>query len=165
MVLNKIGEIIQEMIQHERGVPHRINHFLKVYGFAKAIGEEEKIDSGTQQILEVAALMHDIGIRISLEKHGLSSGHYQEIEGPPKAREILERHEFDNEFIDRVCFLIGHHHTYDNIVGLDYQILVEADFLVNIYEGEVGKDQIKSINDKIFKTKTGKEFLETMFLN
>lgn len=163
--MNKIGQIIQEMIDHEKGVAHRINHFLKVHGFAKAIGQLEGIDLGVQQVLEVAALMHDIGIRISLEKHGLSSGHYQEIEGPPKAREILERHGFDKEFIDRVCFLIGHHHSYDNIVGIDYQILVEADFLVNIYEGEMVKDQIKSINDKIFKTKTGKEFLETMFLN
>ena len=51
--MNKIGQIIQEMIQHETGVPHRINHFLKVYGFAKAIGEQENIDPGTQKILEV----------------------------------------------------------------------------------------------------------------
>ena len=164
MVLNKIGQIIQEMIQYETGVPHRINHFLKVYGFAKAIGEEEGIDLETQQILEVTAIMHDIGIKISLEKHNKSSGHYQEIEGPPKAREILERYRYDNDFIDRVCFLIGHHHSYDNIEGIDYQILVEADFLVNIYENKMETDQIKSIKDKIFKTKTGHDYLEKMFL-
>ena len=33
---------------------------------------------------------------------------------------------------ERVAYLIGHHHTYDKIEGMDYQILVEADFLVNI---------------------------------
>ena len=154
---------MEEMIEHESGVPHRINHFLKVYGFAKAIGHKEGIDLETQEILEVSALMHDIGIRISLEKHNASSGHYQEIEGPPKAREILEKHKFTSQFIDRVCYLIGHHHTYNNIQGLDYQILIEADFLVNIYEEEIGKDQIKSIKDKIFKTKTGLDYLEKIY--
>lgn len=162
--MNKIGQIIQEMIQHETDVPRRINHFLKVYGFAKAIGEQEGIDSKTLEILEVSAVMHDIGIKISLEKYDSSSGHYQEIEGPPRAKEILERNGFDNQFIDRVCFLIGHHHSYDNIEGIDYQILIEADFLVNIYEQEMERNQIESIKDKIFKTKTGRDYLERMFL-
>lgn len=162
--MNKIGQIIQEMIEYETGVPHRINHFLKVYGFAKAIGEQEAIDLETQQILEVASVMHDIGIKISLEKYDSSSGHYQEIEGPPKAKKILKKYGFKEEFIERVCFLIGHHHTYDNISKIDHQILVEADFLVNIYEGKKKKDEIKSIKDKIFKTKTGKDYLNRMFL-
>ena len=164
MILNKIGQIIQEMIQHETGVPHRINHFLKVYGFAKAIGEQEGINLDIQHTLEVAAVMHDIGIKISLEKYDSSSGHYQEIEGPPKAMEILKKHGYDKQFIDRVCFLIGHHHSYDNVEGIDYQILIEADFLVNIYENKMEKDQIKSIANKIFKTKTGQDYLERMFL-
>ncbi len=162
--MNKIGHIIQEMIQYETGVPHRINHFLKVYGFAKAIGEQEDIDQETQHILEVTAVMHDIGIKISLEKFNSSSGHYQEIEGPPIAREILEKYKYDSKFIDRVCFLIAHHHSYDNIQGIDYQILVEADFLVNIYENEMEIDKIRSIKDRIFKTKTGNDYLDRMFL-
>ncbi|MDY0235450.1 MAG: HD domain-containing protein [Gudongella sp.] len=160
----KMGQIIQEMIHYESGVPNRINHFLKVYGFAKAIAEQEGVDSKTQHILEVTAVMHDIGIRISIEKYNSSLGHYQEIEGPPKAREILESYGFDNRFIDRVCFLIAHHHSYDNIEGIDYQILVEVDFLVNIYENKMEKDQINAIKSKIFKTKTGQDYLERMFL-
>ena len=160
----KIGKIIQEMIEYETGVPNRINHFLKVYGFAKAIGEQEGLDQETQQILEIASVMHDIGIKISLEKYGLSSGNYQELEGPPIAREILQKHGFENKFIDRVCFLIGHHHTYDNIEGIDYQILVEADFLVNLFDKKLEKEQIRATKDKIFKTKTGHDYMERMFL-
>ena len=162
--MNKIGDIIQEMIQYETGVPHRINHFLKVYGLAKAIAEQEQLDYQTQQILEVASLMHDIGIKISLEKYNSSSGYYQEIEGPPIARAILERYNYDSKFIDRICFLIGHYHSYDNIQGIDYQILVEADFLVNIYGNGMKVDKIKSIKGRIFKTKTGHDYLEMMFL-
>ncbi len=116
----KIGQIIQEMIAYETGVPNRINHFLKVYGFAKAIAQQEDVDIETQQILEVTAVMHDIGIKISLEKYKSSSGHYQEVEGPSIAREILQRYGYSNQFIDRICYLIAPHHTYDEVVGLDY---------------------------------------------
>ena len=143
----------------------KMREFIEyLYGLAKAIAEQEQLDYQTQQILEVASLMHDIGIKISLEKYNSSSGYYQEIEGPPIARAILERYNYDSKFIDRVCFLIGHHHSYDNIQGIDYQILVEADFLVNIYENEMEIDKIKSIKDNIFKTKTGHDYLDMMFL-
>lgn len=61
----------------------RINHALKVYGFVKAIGEEEIMDSEKLQVLEVAAILHDIGIKESERKYNSTSGSYQEIEGPP----------------------------------------------------------------------------------
>ena len=34
-------------------------------------------------------------------------------------------------YADRIAFLISHHHTIDQIDGMDYQILIEADYLVN----------------------------------
>ncbi|MDD3174461.1 MAG: phosphohydrolase, partial [Herbinix sp.] len=61
------------------------------------------------------------------------------------------------------CYLIAHHHTYNNIKGLDYQILVEADFLVNISEDAMSIDAISSIKDKIFKTNTGLAFLTRIY--
>jgi hypothetical protein len=60
--------------------------------------------------------------------------------------------------------LIGHHHTYSKIDGIDYQILIEADFLVNIYEDEIKIPQIESIKNKYFKTKSGTEFLNSLYL-
>jgi hypothetical protein len=108
--------------------------------------------------------MHDIGIKISEEKYNSSAGNYQEIEGPPVAREMLSKFEFDEKFIERVCYLIGHHHTYSKIDGIDYQILIEADFLVNIYEDEIKIPQIESIKDKYFKTKSGTEFLTNLYM-
>ena len=70
---------------------------------------------------------------------------------------------FEQDVIDRVCYLVGHHHTYTNIDGMDYQILVEADFLVNYFENGSSADTIQKSVEKIFKTKTGKEMAETMF--
>ncbi|OOM77821.1 HD domain-containing protein [Clostridium sp. BL-8] len=159
-----VSLIISEMIKYYAKDPRRVNHFLKVFSFAKSIGELEKLDEKTQNILEVAAVMHDIGIKLSEEKYNSSAGNYQEIEGPPVAKEMLLKYNFDEAFIDRVCYLIGHHHTYGKIDGVDYQILIEADFLVNIYEDEIKISQIESIKEKYFKTKAGTEFLINLYL-
>lgn len=156
--------IISEMIKYYEKDPRRVNHFLKVYSFAKSIGELEKLDDKTQYILEVAAIMHDIGIKISEEKYNSSAGNYQEIEGPPIAREMLSKLGLDESLIERVCYLIGHHHTYNKVDGIDYQILIEADFLVNIYEDEIKEPQMNSIKEKYFKTSAGIEFLNNLYI-
>lgn len=158
-----IGHIINAMIGYYAGDVRRINHFLKVYGFAKAIGEAEGLGDGTQEILEIAALTHDIGIKNSEKKYNSSAGNYQQIEGPPEAKKLLEELDVDEAVIDRVCWLIAHHHTYTDIQGIDYQILVEADFLVNAYEDNMSHQVIGNVRDKLFKTYTGKAFLNSMF--
>lgn len=158
-----ISKLITEMIAYYEGDPKRIQHFLKVYAYAKTIGEREGLDQRTQDILEAAAVTHDIGIKISEEKYQSSAGKYQELEGPDIAREMLKRLAFDQELIERVCYLIGHHHTYDIIEGVDYQILVEADFLVNLAEGNSPKEVICSVREKIFKTQTGIFMIEKIF--
>ena len=128
-----INKVITAMIDYYQGQPKRIQHFLKVHAYAKLIGEQEGLDKEILDILEVAALTHDIGIKISEEKYNSSAGKYQEVEEPAVviADEDLQ---YDKAKTDRVCYLIGHHHTYDQIDGIDYQILVEADFLVNLAE-------------------------------
>jgi HD superfamily phosphodiesterase len=160
-----IGKIMSKMVAYYAGDVERINHFTKVYGFAKAIGEMEGLDATTLEIVEIAALTHDIGIKVSEEKHQSSAGQYQEIEGPAVAREILGEMELSDVVLERVCYIIGHHHTYHAIEGIDFQIVVEADFLVNIYEEGLRTDAVKSIAEKIFKTKGGIEYLNHMFMN
>ena len=61
-------------------------------------------------------------------------------------------------------YIIGNHHSYSKIDGIDFQIVVESDFLVNIYEDEIGKSEIESIKNRIFKTKEGISILEIMYL-
>jgi HD superfamily phosphodiesterase len=161
--MKNTGAVMDAMIRYDSGDIKRINHFIKVYGYAKAIGELEELDEYTREILEVAAIVHDIGIKISEAKYNSSSGHYQQIEGPAVAEKMLSALKYDKEFIDRVCYLIAHHHTYNNIDGIDYQILVEADFLVNLHEDNVSSDGIKKVKENIFRTKTGISFLNNCF--
>ena len=158
-----ISCVIDKMISYYKGDKKRINHFLKVYSFCKTIGEIEGLDEEAQYILEIAGATHDIGIKVSEEKYNASNGKYQEIEGPKVAREMLSKLNINDSVIERVCFLIGHHHTYNKIDNIDYQILIEADFLVNIDEDNLGENEIEIIKKKYFKTGAGKRFLENMY--
>ena len=158
-----IGQVINAMIEYYAGDVRRVNHFLKVYGFVKAIGEAEGLADGTQQILEIAALTHDIGIKNSEKKYNSSAGNYQQIEGPPEAKKLLEELDVDEAVIDRVCWLIAHHHIYTDIQGIDYQILVETDFLVNAYEDNMSIEAVNNFRDKVFKTKSGNKLLNKLY--
>lgn len=71
--------------------------------------------------------------------------------------------EFDDDISKRVQYLIAHHHTYDHVDGIDYQILIEADFLVNLYEDGVSKEAVKKAYNRIFKTDCGKTICREMF--
>ena len=113
--------------------------------------------------IEAAAIVHDIGIRLCLEKYGDGNGKLQEKEGPALAEQMLSELGFEKDVIERVSFLVGHHHTYTGIDGLDYQILVEADFLVNLFEGNTDTAHIRATYDNIFRTETGKKICREMF--
>lgn len=151
-----IDKLEREMIFFNRKDHMRIHHLIKVHRFAQLIGHMENLDNHTQFLVECAALVHDIGIRPSEEKYGKSNGKLQEQEGPAYARKMLEKLDFDEPDIERICYLVGHHHTYSNIDGIDYQILIESDFLVNFYEDSIEYDAIKNAYQKIFKTESGK---------
>lgn len=157
-------DLILKMTAFNAGDPKRIQHLIKVYQFAHVIGVREGLDAETLHILDMAAILHDIGIRPSEEKYGHCNGKLQEKEGPFFAREMLsEFPEVSSEEINRVCYLIAHHHTYENIDGLDYRILLEADFLVNAMEDELQKEAMINFRDKVFETVTGLYLMNTMF--
>ncbi|MBP3487922.1 MAG: HD domain-containing protein [Roseburia sp.] len=167
-----LDRLFLEMIAYYSGDPKRIGHFTKVHSYAKLIGEQEGLSAEELFILEAAAYTHDIGIKPAEEKYGSCAGKLQEEEGPAVAREMLGRLGFDAKVTERVCYLIGHHHTYSNIDGIDYQILVEADFLVNLYEdgtpdGKGGflpdEKAVRTAYERIFWTETGKRICAQMF--
>lgn len=159
----QLDDLFMDMIAYYDGDPKRIQHFTKVHSYARLIGIGEELDDASLFILEAAAYTHDIGIRVAEEKYGRCDGKLQEQEGPIIAQKMLSQLGFENYIVERICFLIGHHHTYDNIDGLDYQILVEADFLVNLYEDDTGNRAIDKAYKRIFKTETGKKIFRLMF--
>lgn len=161
----KHARLLAAAIRYDRGDARRIQHFVKVHDLAAAIGALEGLDEETQFILETAAILHDIGIHQAEATHGNGHGKYQEREGPGVAEAILrELGGYGEAQIERVKYLIAHHHTYGDIDGADYQILVEADFLVNVFEeGFDCHGLAEKVRERIFKTATGKRFLDDMF--
>ncbi|MEE0474515.1 HD domain-containing protein [Holdemanella biformis] len=158
-----INKLHMAMIELYKGDAKRIQHFCKVHSYAKLIAEKEEVDDKTLFIIETAALTHDIGIHVCEEKYGNCSGKLQEMEGPALSEKLLKQLEFDDDISKRVQYLIAHHHTYDHVDGIDYQILIEADFLVNLYEDGVSKEAVKKAYNRIFKTDYGKTICREMF--
>ncbi|WP_010244343.1 HD domain-containing protein [Acetivibrio cellulolyticus] len=158
-----ISKVLNKMIYYFGDDVKRINHALKVYGYAKAISGNEQISDKHRVVVELAAILHDIGIKEAERKYNSSAGKYQEMEGPAIAVELIPSDEIEETIIKRVCHLIGNHHSYQKIDGMDFQILVEADFLVNIEEEKLETEVIKSIKEKYFKTSTGQKILESLY--
>ena len=143
-----------------------IQHTRTVHQYAVDIQE---VEGGDPTIVEASAIFHDIGIPTAREVHGSSSGQYQEIEGPPIAREILTRHQFSPGQIDHICGIVANHHSDQDpeiVNTIEFKILWDADWLVNF----PGRHRDRTVGEKeqaieeIFKTETGKRFARQMFL-
>ncbi len=159
----QIAKVAQAMMEKNSGDIRRIEHSLKVYGWALQLGINESIDEKTLEILEISALLHDVGIHVAEKKYGHSTSQYQELEGPPVAREILTTLGYAPEIIERVCYIISKHHTFTAIDHIDFQLLVEADFLVNSAEDQLSKNQILNFAKNVYKTESGFNYLKLLF--
>ena len=134
----------------------RINHALKVAQYAETI---LKIEGGHPLVVLGAAYLHDIGIKEAERKKGTASEEDQEKEGKTVAEEILMKLNVQRTIVYEICDIIGHHHHPREKEPLNFQILYEADTLVNIEENGLLKnpEKLQEIITKNFKTVTGKK--------
>ena len=158
-----VAKIIEKMIAFSNGNIHDIAHFIRVWTYAKTIGELEGLDPETQYILEIAAITHDIACPLCRQKYGNTDGKYQEVEGEPLVRNFLNDSGMTADQIDRVAYLVSHHHTLTDIDGMDYQILIEADFIANASENNYNKETIQSFIYKVMQTNSGSMLARQIF--
>lgn len=159
------AQMILKMISNNQSGKHDIAHFLKVYAYASTIGKLEGLDPETQQIVELAAIVHDISCPFCRERYGNCSGKNQEKESEGLLRPFLAEFELSNKVRERIIELVSHHHTYEGVDGLDWQILLEADYLVNADEGGADVHAIRSFEEKVFRTNSGKKMLHDLYLS
>jgi HD superfamily phosphodiesterase len=159
----RIAKVALAMMQKNSGDFRRIEHSLKVFAYAQQLGISESLDDQMLEILKVTALLHDIGIHVAEKKYGRSSSHYQEVEGPPVALEILTSLGFKQEVVVRVCYIISRHHTFTAIDSIDFQLIVEADFLVNSSEDQMSDEQITHFAKNIFRSQSGLSCLRLLY--
>ena len=165
--LSHTDSLIPEMESVFAENPGMIEHTQTVLGHALDIQRQE---GGALTIVSAAAILHDIGIPRAREVHGSSSGEYQEIEGPPIAREILKRHGFAADQVDHICGIVANHHSDTDpriVTTVEFKILWDADWLVNFprrYRDANAQEKASAIGE-IFKTARGEELARAMFLN
>lgn len=155
--------LLTAAIEYDKGDPKRIQHFIKVHSFARLIGKQEKLSDEMMKALETAAILHDIGIHEGERLYGRNDGEIQQKLGLVIAKEILESVGGYEDVAERVMHLIARHHTYTDIDGKDLQILIEADFIVNLYEDSASKNAVRNAYEKIFVTESGKKILKDSF--
>ena len=182
-----IADITRRMIAFSEGNLPDINHFMMVWAYARTIGLEEGLDDRTQSIIEIAALVHDIACPLCREKYGSTAGKLQEQEGVTLAETFLSEFDMDAEMKERICYLVGHHHTLPSgracsrseirassdssrlpaalthIEGMDYQILIEADYLVNAIENRWSRDNVTNFVSRYFRTQAGMGIAKDLF--
>ncbi len=141
----------------------RIDHALQVSLYAREL--LSYIEADPVQTL-AAAYLHDIGIPEAERKHGSSAGNYQEIEGPPIAKEILASLDADGPLVDAVAEIVGNHHTSGAIDSTEFRIIWDADALVNFAGVLQGKSEthIESVLQGHMVTEAGYRMARKIFL-
>lgn len=162
-MLERLMSVEAAMREYFGADQRRIDHALRVTGFAEQILKHEK---GDRVVVVAAALLHDIGIREAERKYGSSAGNLQEREGPPVAREILTGLAFDEAVIDEVCEIIASHHSPGEVDTDNFRVIWDADWLVNLGDEFDLKDTAKTLEmiKKIYQTATGTALAEQIYL-
>ena len=161
--MTRISEILAAMIACPGNTPHDIEHLLKVWGFARTIGELEGLPAKEQRHLEIAAIVHDIACPTLRKRTGSCNGKLQERKGAPMAEAFLESCGVDADDIAAVSFLVAHHHTLEGVDRLTWQILLEADYLVNAGESHYSEANIRRFAETICRTSVGRALLTAIY--
>lgn len=144
----------------------RIGHATRVARYAEEIGKQEAPE-GLGVIL-CSAYLHDIGIHEAQRKHNSTAARYQEEEGPPIARSILETAGAQEALIDEVCDIVGHHHHPREDETINFKALYDADLITNLEENEKNNNsdpqRLAHIIETGLFTETGKQVARRVLL-
>ncbi len=149
------GQILEAMMKINEGDVKMVNHALKVYAYAQTIALGEGLTGDELDVLESAAILHDIGIPQSRRVYQDSIGPHQEEQGKIVGARILDALGMEEEKKERVLFLIANHHSYGVKGERALQILFEADFIVNFDEGNLGDVKLETFKRKALSDKNG----------
>ena len=69
----------------------------------------------------------------------------------------------DDEQRERVAYLVGHHHSFHEIDGIDYQILIEANYIANASENGYSQTNVINFMNRIMATESGKRLTKAVF--
>lgn len=160
VIRDKLIEAMKKIFGQDQ---KRIGHALAVLDYAEQIQAEE---GGNPLVVKAAAILHDIGIHEAERKYDSSAGKYQEIEGPPIARKILQDHELNEDTTEQILEIIANHHSAKDIDTVEFRCVWDADWLVNIpvEMPDASPEKIRNTVDRVFKTDTGRKIADDVLL-
>ncbi|NIQ12686.1 MAG: HD domain-containing protein, partial [Gammaproteobacteria bacterium] len=158
-----LSDVKSAMEQYFGDDQRRVEHALQVSMYAEEL--LSYVDADPVVVLS-AAYLHDIGIHEAERKHGSSSGKWQEIEGPPVARDILERLSAEPSLLEHVLAIVAAHHTSGGVDSPEFRVIWDADALVNFADVLPGKndDQIEAILNGHMVTESGYQLARRIFI-
>lgn len=143
----------------------RIGHATKVARYAERIARDEGADLA---VVLCAAYLHDIGIKEAERKHKSTAARYQEEEGPPVAREILERLGAEEDLVEEVCDIVAHHHHPRPDETVNFKSLYDADLIVNMEEKQpdspTDPERLAAWVDRALLTQAGRQLAGKILL-
>ena len=156
-------QLIAAMECEFEGDRRRVDHALMVLDWAGQILAETP---ASREVVEAAAILHDVGIPAAEQKHGSSAAKWQELEGPPVAERILRAHSADDATILHVCEIIANHHSDGGIDTPEFRIIWDADWMVNTASRirQADADERHRMIETIFKTPRGRELARETYL-
>ncbi|PRX34719.1 HD domain-containing protein [Orenia metallireducens] len=160
-------ELINRMKDYFGNDQRRIDHALQVTDYAERLIDLYQGADINSEVIIYSAILHDIGIHQAEKKYNSVAGKYQELEGPPIAKEILMDFNIDQEIIDEVCQIIGHHHSPRAIKTNNFQLLYDADWLVNLpdeYDLKNSNKPLTELIDKLYLSDVGKDLAKKLFI-
>jgi putative nucleotidyltransferase with HDIG domain len=154
-VMSVREKLLQFLKEHFAADKKRIAHAKKVLKSAEDI---LRVEGGDPHIVIPAAILHDVGIRENKRDH--------ERAGAEIARKLLLKHGFQKAHIDEICDIILHHHSKANPGRKNFEIVYDADRLVNLKDEIHSRDRsnIEIKIDSSFLTSTGKALARKIYL-
>ena len=150
----KIATAIEKMTDFYKGNIHDIYHFLKVWALQRTSARrkdwiQKHRKRWRWQLLSMILPARCVGKNTEIPAESIRK---RKVRRSLQNFQDVPAGELD---VERITWLVTHHHTYTNVEGMDYQILLEADFLVNAGESEYSKQAIENFCRKVFRNGSG----------
>ena len=152
-------KLILAMIDRYGSDTERIGRMLKVHGLARAMGLEEHLDGQSQELLEAAAILHEIGADLALELYGDELPAHRAELAPGAAEELLFRLGCGEDTARGTAKLLSDPLRGESPAG---QILLDAESLIALAEGRLSPEERAAAESRV-KTELGRRFLRQWF--
>ncbi|MFZ5955659.1 MAG: HD domain-containing protein [Nanoarchaeota archaeon] len=159
IIVSKIKKFVEEECKKSTskyGYEHYLHHILLVTKYAKRLAKEFNVD---EEVIEIAALLHDIGST----KYGRKNHH---INGAKIAEKKLREFEYENEKIVKIknCILNHRGSIHSQRKSIEEKIIADADAIsvfdniegqfnaAFVFEKKTQKQARKSVKRKIINS-------------